>query len=544
VSATDLASLIGGIGLFLLGMRLLTDGLKLAAGDALRGILARWTGTPLRGMAAGALVTAVVQSSSAVTVATIGFVNAGLMSLAQSVAVVFGSNVGTTVTGWLVTLVGFDVNVTAAALPAVGVGMGLRVFGGDRRGGALGETLAGFGVFFLGLAILKDGFTSVGAGIAIPDDAGRSLLGVLPYVGVGFLLTLVMQSSSAALAVAITGAAGGVVPLAAAAGMVLGANVGTTSTATLAAIGATANARRVAAAHVVFNGVTGAVALAILSPLLAGLAAARTRLGMDGDPAALLAAFHTLFNVLGVILLWPALGPLVRWLETRFRTPEEDAARPRYLDRNVVATPALGLNALVMELARAGGLARDFAIAALTRPDATPAWAASRRAVLQSLLTAIAGYVALLRRGSLPPALAELLPSGLRVVRYDDEMAEVAEHVVRARRAAPRPGAGELDDVRAAFDRGVAELVAASDAAAEGFSVEGCRAQLASLQKEYQALKSRLLEAGARGDLTPDFLVEQLDRTSDVRRIAEQAEKAATHLAPLVVAARVADGSD
>ena len=155
MSASTIASLLGGIGLFLLGMRLLTDGLKTAAGRALRGILARSTGTRLRGVLSGALITSVVQSSSAVTVATIGFVNAGILTLLQAVAVIYGSNVGTTATGWIVAIVGIHVNIKALALPAVGAGMLLGLFGRGDRLRAAGQALAGFGVFFLGIDVLR-----------------------------------------------------------------------------------------------------------------------------------------------------------------------------------------------------------------------------------------------------------------------------------------------------------------------------------------------------------------------------------------------------
>ncbi|MDP1555915.1 MAG: Na/Pi symporter, partial [Hyphomonas sp.] len=151
--------LLGGVGLFLLGMNLLTDGLKLAAGDGLRAILRRWTGTPIRGLSAGAMLTGLVQSSSAVTVATIGFVNAGLLTLNQAVWVIFGANIGTTMTGWLVSLIGLKIDVGAMALPFIGIGMLGRLVTAHRpRASGIGQAVAGFGLFFLGIGILKDGF--------------------------------------------------------------------------------------------------------------------------------------------------------------------------------------------------------------------------------------------------------------------------------------------------------------------------------------------------------------------------------------------------
>ncbi|NNM00772.1 MAG: Na/Pi symporter, partial [Gammaproteobacteria bacterium] len=151
-----IGTFIGGLGLFLLAVGMITDGLKLAAGDALRGILARSTSTPLRGVASGVLVTGIVQSSSAVTVATIGFVNAGLLTLGQSLGVIYGANIGTTITGWIVAAVGFSFKVEAFALPLIGIGMLSRVVRPASRLASVGEALAGFGLFFIGVDVLKE----------------------------------------------------------------------------------------------------------------------------------------------------------------------------------------------------------------------------------------------------------------------------------------------------------------------------------------------------------------------------------------------------
>ena len=163
---------LGGIGLFLLGMRLMTDGLKVTAGAMLREFLTRWTRTRFRGLMSGILITGIVQSSSAVTVAAIGFVNAGVLTLGQAMWVIFGSNVGTTMTGWIVALVGFDVRIEAFALPLLGAGMFLSLTGAATRRGALGEAIAGFGVFFLGIATLKATFAGLDGSIDLAGFVG------------------------------------------------------------------------------------------------------------------------------------------------------------------------------------------------------------------------------------------------------------------------------------------------------------------------------------------------------------------------------------
>ncbi len=320
-----LGGLAGGVGLFLLGMGLMTDGLKLAAGPALERILARSTQTRLRGLATGALVTIAVQSSSAVTVAAIGFVNAGLLTLSQALWVLFGANVGTTMTGWLVALVGMKFSIDIFALPLIGLGMLLRLTGEGTRRAALGSALAGFGVLFLGIDLLKDTFSGAAADFRLPHWEGA--IGIVAMVLVGILMTVLMQASAASLVIAFSAAQSGLVSIEAAAAVVIGANVGTTVTALLAAIGATSNAKRAAAAHILFNVLTGIVALLLLPWLLGLLGSVRELLGLDSAPAAKLALFHTAFNILGVLLIWPLADWLTAFLLGRFRSAEEDAAK-------------------------------------------------------------------------------------------------------------------------------------------------------------------------------------------------------------------------
>ncbi|MDO9472426.1 MAG: Na/Pi symporter, partial [Caulobacter sp.] len=289
------AALLGGIGLFLLGMWLMTEGLKLAAGGALQAVLESWTRSAPRGFLAGVLITALLQSSSAVTVATLGFVNAGLLNLAQAVWLIIGANVGTTMTGWLVAMVGVKIDVGALALPLIGLGMlGRLAFRGRSRLFGAGQAIAGFGAFFLGIGVLQDGFGDLlgEIGHLVPTAAtGPSLLAAL---GLGIAVTILTQSSSAAIALTLTAAAGGGIPIEIAAMAVVGTNIGTTSTAVLAAVSATPAARRVASAHVLFNAMAAAAALILLSPLLGLSRWLIAGAAPSGDAAATLAMFHTL----------------------------------------------------------------------------------------------------------------------------------------------------------------------------------------------------------------------------------------------------------
>ena len=349
-SVVLLGSIIGGLGLFLLAIGMMTDGLKLAAGNALRTLLAKWSKTPFRGVVSGAAMTALVQSSSAVTVASLGFVNAGLLSMRHALGIVYGANIGTTMTGWLVAMVGFKLNIQAVALPMIGVGMILKLLKPNSRLASVGIAIAGFGLFFVGIDSLKTAFEGIVSTFDLSQFKAEGVEGFLMYLVIGFVMTVLTQSSSASIALTITAATSGIVGIYAAGAMVIGANIGTTSTAMFASIGATSSAKRVAAAQVVFNVATAVVAALIL-PLLFGLIHWVTAVAeIDADPGITLAIFHTLFNLLGVALIFPLNDKLASFLEQRFVSLEEEASKPKHLDKNIAQTPDLAVNALILEL--------------------------------------------------------------------------------------------------------------------------------------------------------------------------------------------------
>ncbi len=514
--------LLGGIGLFLLGMWLMTDGLKLAAGPALHRILARSTGTRGRAFLSGVAITALVQSSSVVTVAAIGFINAGLLTLTGVLWVLFGANVGTTMTGWLVALAGVDIRIEAYALPLVGIGMVLHLTAGQgQRRGPLGLALAGFGTLFLGIDVLRDAFSGIGSQLELPDF-GRGPAALVVQVLAGATLTVLMQSSSAALAVALTAAQGGVLPIEAAAAVVVGANVGTTVKALLAAVGATPNAKRAALGHVLFNLLTAAVALAILPALLAAILAARDALGLESGPTVTLALFHTAFNVLGVLLMWPLADRLAAFLERRFRTQEDDGARPRHLDESVLAVPELALQALERELRRTGVLALGLARRALGGTLAPGALAGGQQAV-EALNREIATFIARLNRASMTPEAGRRLPELLRAARYYETVAELAAALAARPPATPHGISPELDR----FLEGAVLLLADADPESGPCAAAADTERLGQLQACYEGAKQQLLEAGASGRLGVEPMRVALDRASLGRRIAEQAAKGA-----------------
>jgi phosphate:Na+ symporter len=297
-----LSSIVGGIAIFLIGMTLLTDGVKAAAGDALRRTLTRLTGGAFRAFISGAAITALVQSSTVTTLATIGFVSAGLLTFSQAVGLVIGANVGTTSTGWLVSLLGLHVNVTSLAVPLVGIGALLRLLGRGRAA-STGLALAGFGLLFIGIGWLQTGMSEFSAAFDLSRLRTDSVAGSLILLGAGIAMTVVMQSSSAAVATTLTALHAGAITLPQAAILVIGQNVGTTATAAIAMIGASTPAKRTGAAHILFNLVTAAVALLLLPVIIPITLRAQVAAHISAPVA--IAAFHTLFNLLGAALVLP-----------------------------------------------------------------------------------------------------------------------------------------------------------------------------------------------------------------------------------------------
>ncbi len=525
--------LAGGLGLFLLSVGMITDGLKTAAGASLRKLLANSTRTPLHGVFSGIGITAVVQSSSAVTVATIGFVNAGILSMRQALGIVFGANIGTTMTGWLVAIIGFKINVDAFALPLIGIGVILRLTGGETRRAAFGLALAGFGLFFIGIDVLRDAFEGLVQSIDLSQLTVEGVGGVLLYVGIGFLITVLTQSSSAAIAITLTAATGGVLSIYAAAAMVIGANVGTTSTAALAVIGATANAKRVATAHILFNAGTGAIALLILPILFWLVRGTGELLGLEDIPAVSLALFHTTFNILGVVLIFPLTSRLANFLDGRFVTQDEIEGRPRYLDKTVAATPDLALDALVLELLRVNDVVRRMGRAVLADATAPPARLAADDEVVNKLTTAISEFITELEQGRLRPAVTAELAKVLRTVQY---LLTAAEEAMLLGRHQGALAALEADDLVAGVRRFYAlitALIERADARAVSFELAASEALLQQIEDGYDEIKAVLLEAGVERRVPVAAIIEVIDQNSRARRYSRELVKALRRLQSL-----------
>lgn len=536
--------LLGGLGLLLVGMGLMTDGFKMAAGSALRDILAKWTSDRRRGLLSGFLITAVVQSSSAVTVATIGFANANLLSLRRAVWVIFGSNVGTTMTAWIVALIGLKIDVEAFALPLVGAGVILRLAAAHGRLGSLGQAVVGFGLLFLGIGVLKMGFESFGQQLVVPTVAGTGILSVAGYVVAGTLMTTAMQSSSAALVVALSAAQGGLIALPAAAAVVIGANLGTTTTALMTVWEATPTAKRVAVSHVLFNVVTAIVAIVILAPILDAVEWVQNAGKLSSSPAMTLAVFHTTFNLLGVLLMWPLADPMVRHLSRRFQSLEEVESRPRFLDRTSLDLPFIAGEAMANEVERIHALAVSAALAATSAEHGDASALDEDAQVAHSLEAAIADYSAALSESRLPPTVSDVLPDLLRSAQQSGTVIGLAQQAMTAQAQIGAIREEQLAASRLEFREQLLHLIEAADAACrerdpEKLEPAKLEQGVHELDHRYATLKRLSLRDCANGRISVMQMDALLEHASLARRTVKQLARATRRL----TTARAALGS-
>ncbi len=518
----SLNAVLGSLGLFLVGMWLMSDGLKLAAGNTLRDLLHSWTYTRVRALGTGFMITGLVQSSSAVTVATIGFANAGLLNLEQAIWVIFGSNVGTTMTGWIVALIGFKVNIEFLALPLIGIGMLIRLTGKKSRRAAMGQALTGFGLFFLGISVLKDGFIGQFSDYTLPgiEDAGLHFM--LLYMLLGVLLTTLMQSSSAAMVITLGAAESGVITLSSAAAVVIGANLGTTTTAILSVWGATATAKRVAASHVLFNLITASIAILIITPLLALVAFAQDLMQLSQAPAVTLALFHTAFNILGVIVMWPIADRVVQMLEHRFVSIHEITSRPMYLDDTSLQVPAVAVEALLKELDRVKQMALQKSEHTVSLEIAT---ADTGSADTEALITHIGNYVSKLSQMDLPDAIAGALPDIIQIAQQYNLIEDICNDYAELQDKTQLNDEDLLQQVNE-YKHLVVQLLLSIENLEDETNVNQLDEKLRAVEDEYDTLKYRILKGGSEGKLgmvSVDALVQQ---TGLLRRMCRQWAKA------------------
>ncbi|MTI44714.1 phosphate:Na+ symporter [Roseibium hamelinense] len=357
-------NLAGALGLFLYGMKVMSDGLSALAGSGLRATLAKLTSNRFKGVFTGVFITAAIQSSSATTLMVVSFVNAGLLSLKSAIPVIMGANIGTTFTAWLIALLGFGVSMSAIAIPAMAVGF-LLVSSKNTQAIKWGQFLIGFCLLFIGLDFMKGSFPDLKNNPEIyrliSDLSGFGLFSIFIFLGFGTFLTIILQSSSATMAITIVAASQGWLPFEAAVAIILGENVGTTITANLAALVADANARRAAFAHLFVNLFGVCWALLFLGSLI-DLVSSFTILLEGTSPMVSataiplgLASFHSVFNILNTsLLIWfvAPISTLVSAIVPDRAAPEVELTQSKFLTKSAMKYPETALEAFENESRR------------------------------------------------------------------------------------------------------------------------------------------------------------------------------------------------
>ncbi|NNF20947.1 MAG: Na/Pi cotransporter family protein [Saprospiraceae bacterium] len=360
----DILTLLGSLGLFLYGMKVMSDALMKVAGDKMRTILATMTANRFYAVLTGFMITSVIQSSSATTLMVVSFANASLLTLVESVGVIMGANIGTTVTAWLITILGFKVSMSTIALPLVGLGF-IILMSKKKTRKDWGYFIIGFAILFIGLQFLKDSVPDIknnpGALEFLAKYTELGYLSVLLFLIIGTVLTLIVQSSSATMALTLVMCNEGWIPFDMAAAMVLGENIGTTITANLAAIVANYKAKRTARAHLIFN-IMGVIwMMALFYPFLNGVdwfVSSRNGISPFVEATAIpvaISVFHTAFNIFNTLLLIGLVYPiakLVEYIVPERIDPEKSIDQPMYLNDADLDYPQTGLVALYRESAR------------------------------------------------------------------------------------------------------------------------------------------------------------------------------------------------
>lgn len=347
----DFLKLIGSLGLFLYGMKIMSEGLQKVAGDRLRSILTAMTTNRVTGVLTGVLITALIQSSSATTVMVVSFVNAGLLTLVESISVIMGANIGTTVTAWIISIFGFKVDMAAFALPLLAIALPL-IFSGKSNRKSIGEFIFGFSFLFMGLSYLKANAPDLNANpemlAFVQNYTDMGFFSILLFLFIGTILTMIVQASAATMAITLIMCANGWISLELGAALVLGENIGTTITANLAALTANTQAKRAALAHFVFN-VFGVIwVLIIFHPFMELVNWVVDTFFQSNNPEVAisykLSAFHSIFNICNVCILIWGVKLIERTVCALIRPKEEDEEpRLRFITGGMLSTAELSI---------------------------------------------------------------------------------------------------------------------------------------------------------------------------------------------------------
>jgi phosphate:Na+ symporter len=347
--SSDFKVIITGIAIFLVGMIFMEEGFKLFSGGVLERALHVSTDTVPKAVATGIIATSIVQSSSLISIIIISFLSAELITLSGAVGVIFGSNIGSTTTAWLISSLGLEIDIATYAMPMIIFGA-VFVFSDTKSYQGVGKILLGLGFVFLGIDYMKEGFEVLQGKFDLSKYALEGYLGVLVYISFGLVATVIMQSSAATMALIITALATNQIIFINAIELAIGANVGTTVTAILGAISSNSNGKRVALAHFIFNITAAVVAVIFLYQFMDFTTFLASKIGIaDHDYGMKLALFHTVFNTVGVLIISPFTKKFVKFLETLFIEVNIYALKPLYLDNVVINVPDAAIESIKKE---------------------------------------------------------------------------------------------------------------------------------------------------------------------------------------------------
>ncbi|MFH0924369.1 MAG: Na/Pi cotransporter family protein [bacterium] len=417
--------LIGGLALFIYGIQLMGDGLQKTAGDNMRKILGKLTNNPIMGVLVGAGITSVIQSSSATTVMLVGFVNAGLMTLRQAVGVIMGANIGTTVTAQLIAF-----KIEKYSLPIIGIGFALTFFSKNKRCKNVGEILLGTGILFLGLSTMTGSVKFLRNSSHIKNFfinfSTKPILGVLA----GLLVTMFIQSSSATVGLTIALAASGLIGIKEAIPLILGENIGTCVTTLLACVGTNLSAKRAAVAHTLFNILGTILILPFLVPFL------KIVLLSSNDVSRQIANAHTLFNIMNTIILLPLISYFIKVV--KFIVPGEEPVielAPHYLDKRLIKTPTIALEQVrneILRMAKTTQVMINKAIEAFLKEDRIKTKDVhEKEKIVDMLQKEISDYLVELAQESITLEISKKINSSQHMLHDFERIGDHAENIAK-----------------------------------------------------------------------------------------------------------------
>ena len=520
-------NLLGGLGLFLYGMKMMGDGLENAAGDKLKGIFDKITSNPIKGVLTGTIVTAIIQSSSATTVMIVGFVNAGLMNLYQATSVIMGANIGTTVTAQLIT---FKFDAFSPIFLAIGAVMIL--FCNKRKVKEVGQIILGFGVLFLGLNLMSGAMSPLKDSVfftnLILKLEGHTILGLL----IGLMMTAVLQSSSASTGILVALASTGSLPLTVAIPILLGNNIGTCVTALISSIGTSITAKKAAVIHLLFNLIGAIIFLIIPVNLLADVVLAISpNVGPEAIPRQIANA-HTLFNVVNTILLLPLIKYLVAFVNKIIPGEDEkDVPGVKYIDERLLETPAIAFGQTTNEVARMAEKANENLKIAMNSflqgDEELIKLAYSNERIINLLEHDITRYLVKLSNSDLGDEQRAELAAYFHVVNDIERIGDHAENI--ADLASERIAKGltfspeALNEIKGMFDYTVSAVEMSIDCfknynKEKAAGIRGIEDRIDSLEKELRASHIKRLSTGVCNAVVGTIF---LDLISNLERIGD-----------------------